>query len=276
MTRRPLRPPQAAEAQKVTDSPKRAEASEAKAPKATEAQKIVCDIADVTVALNVNAKATEAKSPEATEAEKTICVIDEVAIAPTVTSKAIEAKVPEAIKAQEMIDSRIKATLESVIQEDPLELSKGKDTSGFPIVVPKANAKKAKKHDAIKMAKTTKKATGVTKRSTKAKKPIGANKSKREKQTTYPLKRVMAAEKVKAPKAEAEKKPKAAMRKNTPAMKVQKNFNAPEMIWTKKKRKERWKLPLKGKKKERWKHPLKGKEEREMEAFIILSCYDIT
>jgi hypothetical protein len=37
---------------------------------------------------------------------------------------------------------------------------------------------------------------------------------------------------------------------------VRKNFDAPQTIWTKKKRKERWK------------HPLKGKEEREM-AFII-------
>ena len=231
--------PQVAEAQKVTNSPKRAEASEAKAPEATEAQKINSAIADN-------------------------------AVAPTATAKAIEAKVPEAIEAQEMIDSRVKATLKSVIQEDPLEHSEGKDTSGFPKVVPKVNAMKAtkaKKHDAIKMAKTTKKATGVTKRSTKAKKPTGANKSKREK-TTNPLKRAKAAEKVEAPKAEAEKKPKAAMPKKTPAKHARKNFNAPEMIWTKK-RKERWKHPLKGKRKERWKHPLKGKEEREMEAFII-------
>ena len=158
-----------------------------------------------------------------------------------------------------MIDSHVKATLESVIQEDPLEHSEGKDTSGFPKVVPKVNAMKAtkaKKHDAIKMAKTTKKATGVTKRSTKAKKPTGANKSKREK-TTNPLKRAQAAEKFKAPKAEAAKKPKAAKPKMTPAKKVRKNFDAAQRIWTKKKRKERWK------------HPLKGKEEREMEAFII-------
>jgi len=144
-----------------------------------------------------------------------------------------------------MIDPRVKATLESVIQEDPLEHSEGKDTSGFPKVVPKVNAKKAtmaKKHDAIKMAKTTKKATGVTKRSTKAKKPIGANKSKHEKKTTNPLKKAKAAEKVKALKAEAEKKPKAAMPK-TPAKHVRKNVKASMMIWTKKKRKERWKHP---------------------------------
>ena len=220
--------PQAAEAQKATNSPKRAEASEAKAPEATEAQKIIGAIADN-------------------------------AVAPTTTAKAIEAKVPEAIEAQEMIDSRVKATLESVIQEDPLEHSEGKDTSGFPKVVPKVNAMKAtkaKKHDAIKMAKTTKKATGVTKRSTKAKKPTGANKSKREK-TTNPLKRAQAAEKFKAPKAEAAKKPKAAKAKMTLAKKVRKNFDAAKKIWTKKKRKERWK------------HPWKEKEEREMEAFII-------
>ncbi len=167
-----------------------------------------------------------------------------------------------------MIDSRVKATLESVIQEDPLEHSEGKDTSGFPKVVPKVNAKKAKKHKAVKMAKTTKKATGVTKRSTKAKKPIGANKSKCEKKTTNPLKRAMAAEKVKAPKAKTEKKPKAAMPK-TPAKHVRKNVKASMMIWTKRKRKERWKHPRKEKRKKRWKHPLKGKEEREMEAFII-------
>ncbi len=157
--------PLAAEAQKVTNSPKRAEASEAKAPKATEAQKIISDIADVAVAPTVTDKATEAKSPEATEAKKTISAIAKAAIAPTVTAKAIEAKVPEAIEAQEMIDSHIKATLESVIQDDPLEHSNGKDTSGFPKDVPKVIAKKAtkaKKHDAIKMAKTTKKATGVT------------------------------------------------------------------------------------------------------------------
>jgi hypothetical protein len=43
------------------------------------------------------------------------------------------------------------------------------------------------------------------------------------------------------------------------------------MIWTKKKRKERWKHPQKEKRKKRWKHPLKGKEEREIEAFIISS-----
>jgi histone H1/5 len=229
--------PQAAEAQKATNSPKRAEASEAKAPEATEAQKIIGAIADN-------------------------------AVAPTATAKAIEAKVPEAIEAQEMIDSRVKATLESVIQEDPLEHSEGKDTSGFPKVVPKVNAMKAtkaKKHDAIKMAKTTKKATGVTKRSTKAKKPTGANKSKREK-TTNPLKRAQAAEKFKAPKAEAAKKPKAAKPKMTPAKKVRKNFDAAQRIWTKKKRKERWKHPWKEKRKERWKHPWKEKEEREMEA----------
>jgi len=269
--------PQVAEAQKVTNSPKRAEASEAKAPKATEAQKIISDIADVAVAPTVTAKATEAKSPEATEAKKTISAIAEApqaaeaqkstnslkrveaseakapeateaqkinsaiadnAVAPTATAKAIEAKVP-------VIDSVVKATLESVIQEDPLEHSEGKDTSGLPKVVPKVNAMKAtkaKKHDAIKMAKTTKKATGVTKRSTKAKKPTGANKSKREK-TTKPLKRAQAAEKFKAPKAEAAKKPKAAMPKKTPAKHARKNLNAPEMIWTKKKRKERWKHP---------------------------------
>jgi histone H1/5 len=229
--------PQAAEAQKATNSPKRAEASEAKAPEATEAQKIIGAIADN-------------------------------AVAPTATAKAIEAKVPEAIEAQEMIDSRVKATLESVIQEDPLEHSEGKDTSGFPKVVPKVNAMKAtkaKKHDAIKMAKTTKKATGVTKRSTKAKKPTGANKSKREK-TTNPLKRAQAAEKFKAPKAEAAKKPKAAKPKMTPAKKVRKNFDTAQRIWTKKKRKERWKHPWKEKRKERWKHPWKEKEEREMEA----------
>ncbi len=121
--------PQAAEAQKATNSPKRAEASEAKSPEATEARKIIGAIADN-------------------------------AVAPTVTAKAIEAKVPEAIEAQEMIESRVKATLKSVIQEDPLEHSEGKDTSGFPKVVPKVNAMKAtkaEKHDAIKMAKTTKK-----------------------------------------------------------------------------------------------------------------------
>ena len=240
MTRRPLRPPQAAEAQKVTDSPKRAKASEAKSPEATEARKIIGAIADN-------------------------------AVAPTMTAKAIEAKVPEAIEAKEMIDSRVKATLESVFQEDPLEHSEGKDTSGFPKVVPKVNAMKAtkaEKHDAIKMAKTTKKATGVTKRSTKAKKPTGANKSKREK-TTNPLKRAQAAEKFKAPKAEAAKKPKAAKPKMTPAKKVRKNFDTAQRIWTKKKRKERWKHPWKEKRKERWKHPWKEKEEREMEAFII-------
>jgi histone H1/5 len=251
------------------DDKKATEASEAKAPKATEAQKIISDIADVAVAPTATAMANEAKSPEATEARKIISAIADNAIAPTATTKAIEAKVPEAIEAQEMIDSRVKATLESVIQEDPLEHSEGKDTSGFPKVVPKVNAKQAKKHDAIKMAKTTKKATGVTKRSTKAKKPIGANKSKRKKKTTNPLKRDKAAEKFKAPKAEAAKKPKAAKPKKTPAKHVRKNVNAPEMIWTKKKRKERWKHPQKEKRKERWKHPLKGKEEREMEAFII-------
>jgi histone H1/5 len=264
--------PQAAEAQKVTNTPKRAEASEAKAPKATKALKIISATADDAVAPTLTSKAAKAKSPEPPEAQKIISAIADNAIAPTATTKAIEAKVPEAIEAQEMIDPRVKATLESVIQEDPLEHSEGKDTSGFPKVVPKVNAKKAtmaKKHDAIKMAKTTKKATGVTKRSTKAKKPIGANRSKREKKTTNPLKRAMAAEKVKAPKAKEEKKPKAAKPKETPAKHVRKNVNAPEMIWTKKKRKERWKHPLKEKRKERWKHPLKGKEEREMEAFII-------
>jgi len=217
--------------------------------------------ADVAVAPNVTSKPTETK--------KTICAIAEAAIAPTATTKAIEAKVPEAIKAQEMIESRVKATLKSVIQEDPLEHSEGKDTSGFPKVVPKVNAMKAtkaEKHDAIKMAKTTKKATGVTKRSTKAKKPIGANKSKREKKTTNPLKRAKAAEKVEAPKAEAAKKPKAAKPKMTPAKKVRKNFDTAQRIWTKKKRKERWKHPWKEKRKERWKHPWKEKEEREMEA----------
>jgi hypothetical protein len=150
--------PRATEAQKVTDSPKRAEASEAKA------QKIISDIADVAVAPTATAKANEAKSPEATEARKIIGAIADNAVAPTVTAKAIEAKVPEAIEAQEMIDSRVKATLECVIQEDPLEHSEGKDTSGFPKDVPKVNAMKAtkaKKHDAIKMAKTAKKATGV-------------------------------------------------------------------------------------------------------------------
>ena len=69
--------------------------------------------------------ANEAKSPEATEARKIIGAIADNAIAPTATTKAIEAKVPEAIEAQEMIDYRVKATLESVIQEDPLEHSKG-------------------------------------------------------------------------------------------------------------------------------------------------------
>ena len=67
-----------------------------------------------------------------TETKKTICAIAEAAIAPTATTKAIEAKVPEAIEAQEMIDPHVKATLESVIQEDPLEHSEGKDTSEFP------------------------------------------------------------------------------------------------------------------------------------------------
>jgi histone H1/5 len=250
--------PQAAEAQKVINTPKRAEAAEAKAPKATKALKIISATADDAVAPTATTKAIEAKSPEPPEAQKIISAIADNAIAPTATTKAIEAKVPEAIEAQEMIDSRVKATLESVIQEDPLEHSEGKDTSGFPKVVPKVNAMKAtkaKKHDAIKMAKTTKKATGVTKRSTKAKKPTGANKSKREK-TTNPLKRAKAAEKFKAPKAEAAKKPKAAKPKMTPAKKVRKNFDAAQRIWTKKKRKERWK------------HPLKGKEEREMEASI--------
>jgi len=262
--KRATKAPQAVEAQKAADNAV-APTATAKAveAKTTEAQKIFSAIADVAVAPNVTSKPTETK--------KTICAIAEAAIAPTATTKAIEAKVPEAIEAQEMIDSRVKATLESVIQEDPLEHSEGKDTSGFPKVVPKVNAMKAtkaKKHDAIKMAKTTKKATGVTKRSTKAKKPTGANKSKREK-TTNPLKRAQAAEKFKAPKAEAAKKPKAAKPKMTPAKKVRKNFDTAQRIWTKKKRKERWKHPWKEKRKERWKHPWKEKEEREMEAFII-------
>ena len=91
-------------------------------------------------------EASEAKAPEASKAQKIIGAIADNAVAPTATAKAIEAKVPEAIEAQEMIDSRVKATLESVIQEDPLEHSEGKDTSGFPKVVPKVNAKQAKKH----------------------------------------------------------------------------------------------------------------------------------
>ncbi len=104
----------------------------------------------------------------------------------------------------------------------------------------------------------------MTKRSTKAKKPILANKFKCEKQTTNPLKRAMAAEKVKAPKAKEEKTPKAAKPKKTPATKVRKIFDASQTIWTKKKRKERWKHPQKEKRdgsihekkkrKERWKH----------------------
>ncbi len=129
--------PQAAEAQKTTDNAvaptATVKAVEAKTPETTEAQKIFSAIADVAVAPNVTSKPTEAK--------KTICAIAEAAIAPTVTAKAIETKVPEAIEAQEMIDPRIKATLESVIQEDPLEHSEDKDTSGFPKVVPKVNAK---------------------------------------------------------------------------------------------------------------------------------------
>jgi hypothetical protein len=43
-------------------------------------------------------------------------------------------------------------------------------------------------------------------------------------------------------------------------------LDAAQRIWTKKKRKERWKHPLKEKRKERWKHPWKEKEEIEMEA----------
>jgi len=123
----------------------------------------------------VTAKSTEAKSSEATEAQKTISAIADNAVAPAATAKAIEEKVPEAVEAQEMINSCVKATLESVFQEDPLENSKGKGTSGFPKVVSMVNAKKATKadkHDAIKIAKTPKKDSGVTKRSTKAKKPI--------------------------------------------------------------------------------------------------------
>jgi hypothetical protein len=115
----------------------------------------------------VTSKPTEAKSHEATKAKKTICAIAEVAISPTMIAKAIEAKVPEANEAQEMISSCIKATLESVIQEDPLEHSKGKDTSGFPKVVPKVNAKKAteaKKHNDINMAKTPNKRLLVPRR----------------------------------------------------------------------------------------------------------------
>ncbi len=171
----------ATEAQKVANSPKRAEASEAKTTEATEAQKIFSAIADVAVAPNVTSKPTEAKSHKATEAKKTISAISEAAIAPTTTAKANKPRSLKPSGAQEMIDSHVKATLESVIQEDPLEHSEGKDTSGFPKVVPKVNAKKAtkaKKHDTIKMVKTPKKATGVTKRSTKAEKHVRANKSK--------------------------------------------------------------------------------------------------
>jgi hypothetical protein len=66
-----------------------------------------------------------------------------------------------------MIDSCVQAIFESVTEEDPLKHSKG--TSRFPKVVSKVNIKKAtkaKKNDAIKMAKTPKKkATGDTARS---------------------------------------------------------------------------------------------------------------
>jgi hypothetical protein len=79
-------------------------------------------MADNAVVHTATAKALKTNCHEATEAKKTICAIADVAIAPTTNAKA---KVPEAIEAQEMIDSRIKATLESVIQEDPLEHSKG-------------------------------------------------------------------------------------------------------------------------------------------------------
>jgi hypothetical protein len=126
-----------------------------------------------------------------------------------------------------MINSRIKATLESVIQEDPLEYSKGS-----PRLSQRSMPRRPTRLRSIMPSSTktqNKKATLDTKRTSKAEKPaIGKKYMTIKKKGASTLKKAKAARKVKT-----QKKPKAGSPKKPPAVKTRKNVTVLMMIWTK-------------------------------------------